>query len=265
MIGCPVHQLPTKSSQIYQQASAMNVCTFTYAHLALLVSVSGAIGRSPVVGLLCDIFKSVTALNPSKSSSDYWQAINGTMLRSSKAVADQWQVEKMASVESLVIAKENALTYLANERARIMAMSHEQALTALVRALKIQDRIKKIEAISTNGIMENVLTHSVGAFNEEAFLKYEKSPDNVLHCGFAAGEAGVHPTQKPVRLMQALIELTTQEGQVVFDPFCGSGSTLVAAKLLGRTYLGFEINPAFAAIAEDRLGLGENQQASLFA
>ncbi len=114
-------------------------------------------------------------------------------------------------------------------------------------------------------IADNVLAHSVGAFNEKAYLKYEKSPDNVLHCGFAAGEGGLHPTQKPVRLMQALIELTKQEGQVVLDPFCGSGSTLVAAKLLGRNYLGFEINPEFVATAEERLGFGENQQASLFA
>ncbi len=114
-------------------------------------------------------------------------------------------------------------------------------------------------------IADNVLAHSVGAFNEEAFLKYEKSPDNILHCGFASGEAGLHPTQKPVRLMQALIELTTQEGQVVLDPFCGSGSTLVAAKLLGRKYFGFEISPEYAAIAVGRLGLGENQQTSLFA
>jgi site-specific DNA-methyltransferase (adenine-specific) len=114
-------------------------------------------------------------------------------------------------------------------------------------------------------IADNVLTHSVGAFNEAAFLKYERSPDNVLRSGFIPGESGFHPTQKPVRLMQALIELTTQEGQVVLDPFCGSGSTLVAAKLLGRNYLGFEISPEFAATAEERLGLGENPQASLFA
>lgn len=114
-------------------------------------------------------------------------------------------------------------------------------------------------------IADNVITHSVGAFNEEAFLKYERTPDNVLHIGFNPGEAGMHPTQKPVRLMQALIELTTQEGQLVLDPFCGSGSTLLAAKLLKRNYLGFEISPEYAATAEERLGLRENQQTSLFA
>jgi len=102
-------------------------------------------------------------------------------------------------------------------------------------------------------IADNVLTHGVGAFNEEAFLKYEKSPDNVLRSGFMSGETGFHPTQKPIKLMQALIELTTQEGQVVLDPFCGSGSTLVAAALIGRKYLGFEIDETYTRIAEKRL------------
>jgi site-specific DNA-methyltransferase (adenine-specific) len=102
-------------------------------------------------------------------------------------------------------------------------------------------------------LADNVLTHGVGAFNEAAFMKYEQSPDNVLKSGFVAGESGCHPTQKPVRLMQALIELTTQEGHVVLDPFCGSGTTLVAAKSLGRKYIGFEAQKEYAIIAEDRL------------
>lgn len=102
-------------------------------------------------------------------------------------------------------------------------------------------------------IADNVLTHGVGAFNEEAFLKYEDSPDNVLHSSFASGETGFHPTQKPIRLMQALIELTTCKGQVVLDPFCGSGSTLVAAKLTGRKYIGIELDARYADIATQRL------------
>lgn len=114
-------------------------------------------------------------------------------------------------------------------------------------------------------IADNILAHGVGAFNEEAFLQYEKSPDNILQSGFASGEAGFHPTQKPVRLMQALIELTTQPGQLVLDPFCGSGSTLVAAKLTGRNYLGFEISPEYAGIAVERLAEEKQGQANLFA
>lgn len=103
-------------------------------------------------------------------------------------------------------------------------------------------------------IADNILINGVGAFNEDAFLKYENSPDNVLKSGFQAGEGGLHPTQKPLRLMQALIELTTRENQIVLDPFCGSGTTLLAAQLLNRKYIGFEASKDFSTVAKKRLG-----------
>ncbi len=111
-------------------------------------------------------------------------------------------------------------------------------------------------------IADNVLNYGVGAFNEDAFLKYEKMPDNILTGGFLPGESGHHPTQKPIRLMQSLIELTTQEGHIVLDPFCGSGSTLVAAKQIGRSYLGFELIPEYVAAAKMRLDFSSEVELS---
>jgi len=102
-------------------------------------------------------------------------------------------------------------------------------------------------------IADNVIKHGVGAYNEEAFLKYTDIPSNVLNSRFMSKESGLHPTQKPVALMQALIELTTREGQLVLDPFCGSGSTLVAAKNLNRQYLGFDNSEEYIEIANRRL------------
>lgn len=52
----------------------------------------------------------------------------------------------------------------------------------------------------------------------------------------------VHPTQKPVKLIERLIEIFTDEGDVVIDPVAGSGSTLIAAENLGRKGYGFEID-----------------------
>jgi site-specific DNA-methyltransferase (adenine-specific) len=112
-------------------------------------------------------------------------------------------------------------------------------------------------------IADNVLAHGVGAFNEEAFLKYEPMPDNVLRSGFLPGESGLHPTQKPITLMQAFIELTTLEGHIVLDPFCGSGSTLVAARNSDRNYIGFEINANYARVAEERLNKARSHQSRL--
>lgn len=102
-------------------------------------------------------------------------------------------------------------------------------------------------------IADNVLTHGVGAYNQGAFERYAPGADNIIKAGFHPREAGLHPTQKPVRLMQALIELTTQNGQLILDPFAGSGTTGVAAKNLSRNYLMFEKSPEFFEIATRRL------------
>jgi site-specific DNA-methyltransferase (adenine-specific) len=102
-------------------------------------------------------------------------------------------------------------------------------------------------------IADNALNHGVGPYNEEAFLRYVSTPDNMLQCGFSQGEGGLHPTQKPVRLMQALIELTTKPDQIVLDPFAGSGSTLVAARNLGRRFIGFELEQKYTDICQSRL------------
>lgn len=102
-------------------------------------------------------------------------------------------------------------------------------------------------------IADNALNYGVGPYNEEAFLRYMNSPDNIINCGFASGEAGLHPTQKPIRLMQALIDLTTKPDQVVLDPFAGSGSTLVAARSLGRKYIGYEMELKYVEVCRRRL------------
>ena len=63
----------------------------------------------------------------------------------------------------------------------------------------------------------------------------------------------LHPTQKPIAALLPLIESFSQAGSVVLDPFCGSGSTLVAAQQLDRKYIGIELDPAYHAIAARRL------------
>lgn len=55
----------------------------------------------------------------------------------------------------------------------------------------------------------------------------------------------IHPTQKPIALLKTLIELFTDEGDVVIDPVAGSGSTLIAAEQLNRKAYGFEIDREF--------------------
>ena len=102
-------------------------------------------------------------------------------------------------------------------------------------------------------IADNVLTQGVGAYNEKAFLQYSEKSENIIKGGITKTEGGLHPTQKSVRLMQALIELTTLKNQTVLDPFAGSGSTLVAAKNLSRNYVGFEASLEHFETCRERL------------
>lgn len=62
-----------------------------------------------------------------------------------------------------------------------------------------------------------------------------------------------HTTIKPLQIIQNLVENSTNEGDIVLDPFIGSGTTAVACKNLGRNFIGFEINPKWHKIAVDRL------------
>ncbi len=67
------------------------------------------------------------------------------------------------------------------------------------------------------------------------------------------GEGNVHPTVKPVKLFEWLIKLVTREGQVVLDPFFGSGTTGIACNNVGRRWIGIEKDGEYVKIAEKRL------------
>ena len=63
----------------------------------------------------------------------------------------------------------------------------------------------------------------------------------------------MHPTIKPLELVKRHLQHATQEGDVVLDSFLGSGTTVIAAKEIGRNYIGIEIDPKWHKIAVDRL------------
>jgi len=69
----------------------------------------------------------------------------------------------------------------------------------------------------------------------------------------------IHPTQKPVNVLKRLIEIFTDEGDVVIDPCAGSGTTLRAAYELGRNSYGFEVDRNFCNLAKEKM-LGELQE-----
>ncbi len=69
-----------------------------------------------------------------------------------------------------------------------------------------------------------------------------------------------HPTQKPEKMLAKIILASSNEGDVVFDPFLGSGTTSVVAKKLKRHYIGIEIDELYCCLAERRLDMAEQDQ-----
>ncbi len=68
-----------------------------------------------------------------------------------------------------------------------------------------------------------------------------------------ANERGGYPTQKPVLLLERIIELSTDAGDIVLDPFCGSGTTLVTSALSDRQYIGIDISAEACQLSKSRL------------
>lgn len=78
---------------------------------------------------------------------------------------------------------------------------------------------------------------------------------------------GNHPTMKPLNIIKSLITIASKRGDVIFDPFMGSGTTGHAAKELGRSFIGFEINEHFFKVSKNRIDStteGNNEQMGLF-
>lgn len=73
-------------------------------------------------------------------------------------------------------------------------------------------------------------------------------------------ENTAHPTQKPEKLLTKLILASSNEGDLILDPFSGSGSTCVTAKKLNRNYIGIEMNPQYCAWTQKRLEMAEDNR-----
>jgi len=83
-------------------------------------------------------------------------------------------------------------------------------------------------------------------------------PTNVIHMSTECGNRN-HSAAFPLELPSWFIRLFTVEGDLVLDPFVGSGTTAQAAKLLGRHYLGIDISPEFIELANERIGSAQLQ------
>ena len=137
--------------------------------------------------------------------------------------------------------------------------SHENILVFTKGSTSFVKNTKNSSAYNPQGLVDclkvNKRTKGNGNYDEvnnkmENVALFENYPKSVL--SFKV-EVGLHPTQKPVALLEYLIKTYTQEGETVLDFTCGSGSTLVAAKNTNRHAIGIELDETYFKIAQDRI------------
>ena len=98
-----------------------------------------------------------------------------------------------------------------------------------------------------------------GSGDNQPVLYYGKPFDigkRIHKCSYVVTEkpsCKEHPCSKPLGVWLKILETRTKQGNIILDPFCGSGTTCVAAKKLGRRYIGIDISPEYCEIARQRI------------
>lgn len=133
--------------------------------------------------------------------------------------------------EMILVLRKSSAVKFRKERVRIPYDA--KTIEMYLRDKRYKDREARFKHLSNGKFATNIL--SVPSLKGSSKEK----------CG--------HPSQKPLELMQKLILMSSDEGDVILDPFLGSGTTAIAAEDLGRSWVGIEKDSAYCQIAQKRL------------
>jgi len=97
---------------------------------------------------------------------------------------------------------------------------------------------------------KGITTHNGGRLKGDYLQEFCNYPRQSIKF---SNDKGLHPTQKPIALMEYFIKTYTNEGDLVLDPFVGSGTTGVACKKLNRNFIGIELNSEYVKMAKERI------------
>ena len=111
-----------------------------------------------------------------------------------------------------------------------------------------RDKIKKSKNYGTGEAMGGNRKKE-----EKVYVYDKKNPISILEFSNASQKGKVHPTQKPVELLEYLIKTYTNENETVLDNCMGSGTTGVACKNLNRNFIGIELDKDYFKIAKERI------------
>jgi hypothetical protein len=127
------------------------VCIFSFSHLIVLLQIAQYSGAEKAQRLLQNIFTSLDTMNSSKDAAVYWTGINSVLYSVSPEV---WRIEKAAAAQALILLKDEAQTFLAKERERIMRLSRAEAVKELLKAGNLESRSKVISGVTQNQLFE---------------------------------------------------------------------------------------------------------------
>ena len=92
-----------------------------------------------------------------------------------------------------------------------------------------------------------------GAHGARSRLFCAKKCGNIIKCQQIIPQKGDHPTQKPLKIIKELLECVTNPGDIVLDPFVGSGTTCIASAQLNRKSIGIDLDKTYCEISKLRL------------
>ncbi|MEA2000007.1 MAG: site-specific DNA-methyltransferase [Euryarchaeota archaeon] len=118
--------------------------------------------------------------------------------------------------------------------------------------------LKRYDHEDENGVYK---IYHTGGVDRKVYLKPKVSDDvwNINALSANNSERLGYPTQKPEVLLDRIIKASSNEDDIVFDPFCGCGTALAVAKKLGRQYIGIDVSPTACPVVADRLGVSSDQ------
>lgn len=121
--------------------------------------------------------------------------------------------------------------------------------------------IKRDKPIKSGGMKNSESAGNLGC--KKIYKTYDEKYPTTLLTFDKVRKGSLHPTQKPIELIEYLIKTYTNEGDVVLDNCMGSGTTCLAAKNLNRHYIGIEKEEKYFNIAKERLNYDRDINASL--
>ncbi len=170
--------------------------------------------------------------------------------------------------ESYVDTKENLIQLISLSMPEIIRVSHRVAITCGITQMHLYPKPNWIAACvwDTTGsygmlgytqwfpvLFYGKDVSGIGSINGQLKSDVMRVTGGASVGFMRDGKNGNHPCPKPINLIKKIINRLSIETNIILDPFAGSGTTLVAAKQLGRQFLGFELEEKYCAIARERL------------